>query len=877
MRLIFAGFLACAVSAGAAHGQVVIGLDDAAQVLRNYNPATGEFSDLSTPGFGIRGLTADNAGRVFYATTGAQLWRIPFDAPDTPVLVGTFNGAVASISGGLAFAANDNTLYATTTSSMYSVDTGTATTTLVRAFGGGDFGGIDYNADDGKIYMTNDSTSTVSGLTGTGIYRLDPPYATGTLVEIAPYPTGTTADFDGLSVGGGFVYALRDLDNNLTYRLSLSTLAYDPPITRPGGTTTSEVFVGGAYAPSLGVLPPGANIGVAISGDAPCTIPLNGTATFNLTVSNIGPETATNVVLTITTPANADMINANPAGTQVGNTLTINLPSIAASSSTPVTVTLRPISGTDVSLSASVTAAEPDAALSNNAASNTVTLAPQLPTTAAIKGIFTTLAAASTSEVPGIDGARFATGAIAGRPFASPDGSRFIQSWDTDLDTATDQILVVVTNGVPSVVAREGVTALPTQQGTDTVGPPYFPMGAFDAVYGINNAGQFTFAGIDSRSGTADDGYVVKWNGTQLALVAQENINPPAPPVGINYGATNESPQIASDGTVAFTHTVTGLTTDTDEITVKNDGATLVYQEGVTVWGSQAGGTAYDTDDLDAGTVDGGIFFNADHTRYIAGGLLNSLATTDDDVVVVDGNVVLQEGVIIPGSGFSSPPDQATPYTAIWMQPDGTWFIRGDNDDGQDWVLRNGAVVASSLNPIHTGAAEMFSDATYADTFFLSIGNTSGDYVVGGTTDSTNLLANAVVVLNNSTVVARENDPVDLDNDGTFDDNVFIRTFIDDRTFMTADALYLVVRLRDTNAAYCGGADTDIGQALIRIDLPSDCVADINNSGTVTVQDIFDFLAFYFTGNQAADVNNSGTVTVQDIFDFLALYFIGCP
>jgi hypothetical protein len=57
---------------------------------------------------------------------------------------------------------------------------------------------------------------------------------------------------------------------------------------------------------------------------------------------------------------------------------------------------------------------------------------------------------------------------------------------------------------------------------------------------------------------------------------------------------------------------------------------------------------------------------------------------------------------------------------------------------------------------------------------------------------------------------------------------------------------------------------------------PSTCAADFNNSGSVTVQDIFDFLAAYFSNSTTADVNDSGSVTVQDIFDYLALYFAGC-
>jgi hypothetical protein len=54
------------------------------------------------------------------------------------------------------------------------------------------------------------------------------------------------------------------------------------------------------------------------------------------------------------------------------------------------------------------------------------------------------------------------------------------------------------------------------------------------------------------------------------------------------------------------------------------------------------------------------------------------------------------------------------------------------------------------------------------------------------------------------------------------------------------------------------------------------CAADFNRSGMVSVQDIFDFLAAYFTSDSRADVNDSCTVTVQDIFDYLALYFTGC-
>lgn len=55
------------------------------------------------------------------------------------------------------------------------------------------------------------------------------------------------------------------------------------------------------------------------------------------------------------------------------------------------------------------------------------------------------------------------------------------------------------------------------------------------------------------------------------------------------------------------------------------------------------------------------------------------------------------------------------------------------------------------------------------------------------------------------------------------------------------------------------------------------CRADLNSDGLVTVQDVFDFLFLWFSGDVRADIDASGTVSLQDLFTFLALYFQGCP
>lgn len=72
------------------------------------------------------------------------------------------------------------------------------------------------------------------------------------------------------------------------------------------------------------------------------------------------------------------------------------------------------------------------------------------------------------------------------------------------------------------------------------------------------------------------------------------------------------------------------------------------------------------------------------------------------------------------------------------------------------------------------------------------------------------------------------------------------------------------------------GLVTDFNTDGVPDQCSSACPADFNGSGGATVQDIFDYLATWFSSIPAADINASGSVTVQDIFDFLAAWFAGC-
>ena len=51
------------------------------------------------------------------------------------------------------------------------------------------------------------------------------------------------------------------------------------------------------------------------------------------------------------------------------------------------------------------------------------------------------------------------------------------------------------------------------------------------------------------------------------------------------------------------------------------------------------------------------------------------------------------------------------------------------------------------------------------------------------------------------------------------------------------------------------------------------CLLDINNDHVISVQDIFDYLTFWFAGDLKADFNQSGVIEVQDIFDYLNAWF----
>jgi hypothetical protein len=667
-------------------------------------------------------------------------------------------------------------------------------------------------------------------------------------------------------------------------------------------TTDGGRFMANALLYATNATPPaGTDLFVTTSAPATCTISPGGAITYPIRVRNIAADLSGPVTLTIDLPAPATAIFASslPAPSTTSPTqLVYNLAPLASGAQVDIVLNLTAVgAGSTAGITATVSTTS-DINPANNSAVASTDITPAAPTTAVARAIFSNDASLANSAVPGVGG-RFSA---FNRPYASPDGSWWILRADTDLATTSDLVLLrSQTTGSPAVILQEGVSL--TVNGA---------LGLFDEGAEINNAGVVAIAGDDGGATASDEFVATTTDGTTITDVAREGSPIPSIP-GVNYGTGAGSASILANGQAgfSFTSTPTGSTAY-----FSANGNTIIAQLGVTQ--PTGASNTIDAITIDTGG-DGGFALDASGAHSIYQAEILGEASTSDQVIVADGAVILQEGVtFLPG--LAAPVNGTSKN--FTMGPTGVWMVRGSNTDAaEDWVIRGtGSTIAQIVktnDPIFTSATETWQeDTTFTGTFFINAADGQGNYVIGGLTSEPNDFADAVLVLNNQVVIARENDPVDLNGNGMFDDGAFIRSFGNDDIAFIGDAVLLNITYRDTPGALCGTNNTSRGEAFVRIPLPTGasgaccvgttcsvvagagactgvyqgngsacgpagnpttcCPANFNDQGGVTVQDIFDFLAAYFSGAPGADFNGVGGVTVQDIFDFLAAYFTGC-
>lgn len=422
--------------------------------------------------------------------------------------------------------------------------------------------------------------------------------------------------------------------------------------------------------------------------------------------------------------------------------------------------------------------------------------------------IFSNIATSPTSDVPGLAGVKFNPGTSTqfDRPFQSPSGAFWMFGASTNLP-GTENEVIIVGGGLNG--AGSGVKI---REGTPTFFDAGLNWGFIRTQMGINDAGQFAFS-ADTSAATATDEVVARFNGNDYELMAREGTQAPGQAPGIGYGGTSNAVHILANGDTRFR--TGGLTGATSQYVLYNNSSistgAIVGQTDVTV---PAGQFIAPDQSIDLFTSDR-FRSDADGSHYLYHADLNGTTTTDV-VMVHNGTVAAQEGVVLPGSGFAAAvalisgdagSQQISPYNDHYM-------FRGNNADGSgatstDWVYGDGAVRAATDQPIFPGATELYDDAIFSTTFFLNTINSNGDYIIGGVTNAANIDANAVLVYNGLVVLMREGDPVDVDGDGLFDDDAYVSVFNNDDSFLTDDGYYYF------NADLRNGAGESIGQAFM--------------------------------------------------------------
>lgn len=367
--------------------------------------------------------------------------------------------------------------------------------------------------------------------------------------------------------------------------------------------------------------------------------------------------------------------------------------------------------------------------------------------------------------------------------------------------------------------------------GSGTVGSPVLVEGVdgfggrlvdgIDSSGRINDSGQWV-VGADFDGASADDDVILGGDlGGVTTLYAQEG-GAIADAYGFGSGNTWDTLDTtaidASGRAYWISDGVDGPAFDTsnDEFIATSDFGVLA-QKGVDTPGNQpALPRPYDDFDLDD------LHVSSDGTQWLARGDIGT-PTNDDDALFFNGNIVVREGFTLTDVGITGASALTLPVDNLtggidqqFMAGNGDWYAFGQlNDEETDWAVRNGELIAASGDEIFTGAGEFWDDpASGVQDFALLVGNSLGDYVLGGLTS----VGDTVLVLNGTTEVLRSGSAVDLDGDGQLDD-VFIGSFEFQETRLGDDlSLWSLVNFVDATG-------TEIGSGFITVQIPAPATA----------------------------------------------------
>ncbi len=478
--------------------------------------------------------------------------------------------------------------------------------------------------------------------------------------------------------------------------------------------------------------------------------------------------------------------------------------------------------------------------------------------------IYSEIVSSDTSLVPGavnLSGAPVAARfTVLADLHLSPDGTQWIIKATTDQPDTERNVMLLGGDAVGSVFAQEGQ---PVAAG---VGAEVYDF--FDGVAGFNSLNQFAF-GARARGGDpAVFEKIIVFDGVDYEIRIQMGDAclgvmdlAPAPTGDETFGNSLNSIHMLDSGAVGFVAvTMDNIHSSRRPAIFYDDTAFL--QTGVSpiageIWDS------FDSNDFRT---------SLDGNHYAVQGDTENPDTDFDDILVVDGAVVVQEGQTV-GGGITA---DAIFHTKLFAN--GDWVARGDDPGSADWVLQNGVLIAATGFPLFFGSPE-----AWADIIVLASQTPSGDIMIAGNTNNADPNMDSVLVIG-ETVVLRENDPIDLDGDGLANDDAFLNIFHADDASVTPNGdLYLLCGLRDS-------VGTVLGDAFVRVSLGVPPTAtefirgDANQDGMLDIADpVFALDLLFGAGGTTTcvddkDTNDDGGFDISDpIYALSNLFSAGPP
>lgn len=286
------------------------------------------------------------------------------------------------------------------------------------------------------------------------------------------------------------------------------------------------------------------------------------------------------------------------------------------------------------------------------------------------------------SFIPGrTDGAAFSsfsTGDIA----YSPGGGHWVMTAN-GTPTAPDTSLSLLVSGTPQGITRA------VADGDSLPGLGL----AFDRLpdsLAINDRGVLAFSMTALGASTADRQLIARYRPSTALYDTVARQDQPIPGLGLavpgaegeRYGTSLTVGTVLRNGQVGFVAQSTSGSLDTlqDEfVLLGTDPVRVAAQAGVLVPGGQAGGG-----NAVLGNLERHASASADGRRQILWGQLDTPDTPD--VVVVNGQVVLQEGQPVPGL-------QGTVFApTVQMFSRGDWTARGTSTAGERYLIVNGVL-----------------------------------------------------------------------------------------------------------------------------------------------------------------------------------------